>query len=170
MTHQEAVGLIQGANISPGGVWADLGAGSGRFSLALAELLGPEGTVYAIDSQISRIVAPTTSALIYMQKADFTQPLDLPVLDGLLMANSLHYVKEKGPFLNRILQHLRPQGMFLLIEYEMSRGNPWVPFPIPFEEFRKLAEEVGLSHPVKIGEKPSVYGNGMIYVAEGNLE
>ncbi|MEZ4852232.1 MAG: hypothetical protein R3B93_27215 [Bacteroidia bacterium] len=99
MTHQEAVGLIQGAHISPGGVWADLRAGNGRFSHRLWQnYWRPEGTVYAIDNQISRIVAPATSALIYMQKADFTQPLDLPILDGLLMANSLHYVKEKGPF------------------------------------------------------------------------
>jgi len=48
MDHADHVRLLQDG-VTPGGVWADLGAGSGAFTLALAELLGPGGEVIAVD-------------------------------------------------------------------------------------------------------------------------
>src|SRR5690606_11791159 len=44
----EAADLITAA-VTEGGTWADLGAGSGTFTRALASLLGAAGTVYAVD-------------------------------------------------------------------------------------------------------------------------
>ncbi|CAN5744546.1 hypothetical protein BH23DEI1_BH23DEI1_06140 [soil metagenome] len=49
MEHADALDLIRAAIAPRGGRWADLGAGGGRFTLALAELLGPEGEVHAVD-------------------------------------------------------------------------------------------------------------------------
>src|SRR5262245_4114906 len=46
----DAIALIRGAVTRPGGLWADLGAGSGMFTRALATLVGPGGTVYAVDN------------------------------------------------------------------------------------------------------------------------
>jgi ubiquinone/menaquinone biosynthesis C-methylase UbiE len=43
------VALIRGGVAEPGGIWADLGAGTGNFTWALAELLGLSATVHAID-------------------------------------------------------------------------------------------------------------------------
>lgn len=48
MQSREAVELIEGGVVG-GGTWADLGAGSGTFTRALAELVGAAGTVYAVD-------------------------------------------------------------------------------------------------------------------------
>jgi precorrin-6B methylase 2 len=33
----------------PGGVWVDLGSGTGAFTLALAELVGPAGQIHSVD-------------------------------------------------------------------------------------------------------------------------
>ena len=44
MDHSDHVNLLRNG-VLPGGVWADLGAGSGAFTLALAELAGPETTI-----------------------------------------------------------------------------------------------------------------------------
>ena len=46
--HADHVGLLRGA-VEPGGTWADVGAGSGAFTLALADLLGPGGRIVAVD-------------------------------------------------------------------------------------------------------------------------
>ncbi len=50
MTHDDHVALLRGGIPGPGGVWADLGAGSGAFTLALAEQLGPSAEIYAVDA------------------------------------------------------------------------------------------------------------------------
>ncbi len=48
MDQGEMVALIRAGVPPAGGVWADLGAGTGNFTLALAEILGPTATIYAL--------------------------------------------------------------------------------------------------------------------------
>lgn len=168
MTHQEAKAFIEDGIIRGPYTWADLGAGSGTFTRALSELLGPEGTVYAVDErpvvdELEKRNPPEKRAKIISLQADFTNPLDLPPLDGILMANALHYVADPIPLLERLVSHLRPGGTFLLIEYDREWGNPWVPYPISRRKFKKLAEEVGLEAPEEIYQRPSRYGNGELY-------
>jgi ubiquinone/menaquinone biosynthesis C-methylase UbiE len=43
--------------IAPGQIMADLGCGPGYFTLQLAEVVGPKGTVYAVDSDVKAIRA-----------------------------------------------------------------------------------------------------------------
>ena len=56
MNHHDHVNLLRPANLQPGGVWADFGAGSGAFTLALRELIGPNAEIYAIDTDRARLV------------------------------------------------------------------------------------------------------------------
>ena len=49
MDHTEMVELIRAGVGGPGGTWADFGAGTGNFTWALAALLGPTATIYALD-------------------------------------------------------------------------------------------------------------------------
>ena len=98
--------------------------------------------------------------------ADFTKPLPLPTLDGLLMANALHYVEQPVHLLKNLLMLLKPAGTFLLVEYETNRPRPpWIPHPIPFDVFTEIAAAVGLTQPVEIGKTPSMYGHDHIYAA-----
>ena len=99
MQDRDAIALISAAVTKPGGVWADLGAGSGMFTRALATLLGPPGTVYAVDSdpdalrELDRSAAATApGAMVRTIVGDFTGPIDLPPLDGVIVANALHYI------------------------------------------------------------------------------
>ncbi|MEL6676394.1 MAG: methyltransferase domain-containing protein [Bacteroidota bacterium] len=167
MTHQEAVALIQAAPLSPGQSWADLGAGAGRFSMALAELLGPEGVVWAVDKKPGRLVAEPGQAEMKVLRQDFMQPMSLPLLDGILMANALHYVADQKGFLSEISTYLHPGGQFMLIEYDRARRSPWVPYPLSSEEFRLLAGQVGLTEVKELGRMPSRYGNGDMYAMWG---
>ena len=165
MTHQEAIQFIQPAVLHGKYTWADLGAGAGRFTKALAALVGPKGTIYAVDrSDTVRSIRSTGSAAeIIPLQADFTTMPSLPQLDGLLIANALHYVLKKESFLINILSKLPSGGTFVLIEYDRSIPNPWVPFPIREKQFAKLADKVGLSTPTAIYRRPSNYGQGDLY-------
>ena len=109
MDHHDHVALLRGGVPNPGGMWADLGAGRGAFTLALADLIGPEGTIYAVDKDrraldtLTRSMAASFPAVTtHTISADFTRALDLPALDGIVIANSLHFIRRKQPVLERI--------------------------------------------------------------------
>ncbi|HHG83106.1 MAG TPA: methyltransferase domain-containing protein [Bacteroidetes bacterium] len=166
-----ATSLIQGGIPAEKSTWADIGAGTGIFTLALDAILPADSTIIALDK------SPHPLYYLHLQKCklkieegDFSQPLNLPLLDGILMANALHYAKNPLPILQNLIQYLRPGGQFVLVEYEReSPIIPWVPFPVPQAQFRQLANKVGLSAPHLIGNIPSVYNQDQIYAAACQL-
>ena len=85
MDHADHVNLLQKGIPIPGGVWADLGAGRGAFTLALADLLGPTGVIYAVDrdagalqANARHIHAQFPEVGIHYEVGDYRQPLSLP--------------------------------------------------------------------------------------------
>jgi SAM-dependent methyltransferase len=165
MNHRDHVDLLRPADVSPGGTWADLGSGSGAFTLALRELLGPGGVVYAVDKDRRSLdsLARAYRARfgdtqdLHLVHADFTRGLDLPPLAGVIMANSLHYFKDKEKVLRHVRMLLKPGGALLLVEYNADSGNPWVPHPLTFETYRLLAPRAGFSEPRLLAKHPSSF-------------
>jgi SAM-dependent methyltransferase len=160
MEHADHVRLIR-EGIAPG-IWADLGSGGGAFTLALADLLGAGGQIYSVDRDkdalreqeaVMRRRFPT--AQVTYLYADFTRPLDLPPLDGIVMANALHFVRDKAPVLRRIHAWLKQGGRLMLVEYNADRGNPWVPFPLAYPTWEKLAGQSGFTHTRLLATIPS---------------
>ncbi len=169
MTHEDAVALIQDGVPYPGGTWADLGAGGGVFTRAVADLLGEAGVVIAVDRRARvrglRRDARRGSAEIRALHADFTEPLALPLLDGVSLANALHFASDAEAVLDRILAHVRSYGTLLLVEYDLHRGTPWIPHPVSFARFADLARAVGLVDVREVGRMRSRYGHREIYAA-----
>lgn len=174
MDHTDHVDLIRAGVPGPGGVWADFGSGEGAFTLALAELLGPQAEIYSVDRDRralqkqadwmkARFPGRPPQATHYLQ-ADFTSPIELPPLDGLVMANSLHFHKRKEPVVELLMGYLRPGGRFILVEYNADRGNLWVPHPLSYPTWESLAARCGLVQTRKLAAVPSRF-LGEIYSA-----
>lgn len=146
-------------------IWTDLGCGNGTFTLALAKLLKPQSLIYAIDTDrksLSEIPEIYQAVRIEKINLDFTKEnLDLPQIDGVLMANSLHFVQNEREFLQRMAEKSK---RFLIVEYESEIPNTWVPFPIKFQSLSKLFAELNFVSAQKISTRKSVYG-GEIYSA-----
>ena len=119
MRHDEMVDLIRGAVPRSGGIWADLGAGTGNFTRALSALLGSHATIYAVDKYLPQpsLQSQGYVSTVQWQQADFTGPMALPMLDGILIANALHFVTDQAKVLAHICSYLRPGGRFVLVEY-----------------------------------------------------
>jgi ubiquinone/menaquinone biosynthesis C-methylase UbiE len=164
MKHEDHVRLLRKGVSEPGGTWADLGCGEGAFTLALADLLGPGCTIYAVDKdaraleQLERTMHALFPAVtLHCLAADFTQPLNLPTLDGIVMANSLHYVRKKEAMLQRVRGYLRSRGKLLLVEYNVDIGNPWVPYPLSYGAWKALAGRNGFIETHLLEKVPSRY-------------
>ena len=167
----DAIELIDNEQFQKAGIqiWADLGCGSGVFTSALANRLRSGSIIYAVDSDAAslRTIPNTVGISIKPIQSDFVKdPLNFPALDGILMANSLHYVKDKTGFITKIEKFLQPEGCFIIIEYDTDRPVPtWVPYPVSFQSLAKLLAIAGFTSAVRIGQRPSRYNRGTMYCA-----
>ena len=142
-----------------GGAWADLGAGEGNFTRTLADLVGPDAHITAIDKDASALHG--LSARFETRVADFTKPLDLHDLDGVVMANSLHFLRKKDAMLQLVRSYLRPGGRLLLVEYDTDHGNMWVPYPLSYPTWEALARQNGFTSTQQLATVPSRFFGGM---------
>jgi SAM-dependent methyltransferase len=159
--------------VTPGGLWADFGSGRGAFTLALADLLGSGGEIVSVDrderalrEQTRALAARYPATTLRTVTADFTRPLKLPPLAGLLMANALHFQRDqdKGPVLDLLRGYLEPGGRLILVEYGTDHGNHWVPYPLSFASWERLAAAHGFAETRLLARRPSRF-LGEIYAA-----
>lgn len=167
MKMEDAIDMISGANFSQDVpvVWADLGCGSGTFTRALTQLLADGSTVYAIDKDQQHILTPGEKKVhIEFIQADFDKDsLNLPSLDGILMANALHYVQDKVSLLRHLQKMLTADPKFIIVEYDTMQANPWVPYPVNFLHLQDLFHDAGFSQLRKLGERRSIYNRSNMY-------
>jgi ubiquinone/menaquinone biosynthesis C-methylase UbiE len=162
MEHADHVNLLSRGIPGPGGIWADFGSGTGAFTLALAELIQPAGTIFSIDrdgsalqAQEKQMRARFPEAQVHYLQANYTHPLKLPPLDGIIAANTLHFLQAKEPVLNLFFDYLKPTGRMILVEYNIDNGNYAVPYPLSYPAWERLAKRTGFAATQLLASRPS---------------
>ena len=168
MELQIAVNLIEkGVTSKVNQRWVDLGAGTGLFTHALAQLLAG-GHITAIDRN------PESLKTIKWQYPEITLQKIIRELDafpwatgydGILMANALHFIDDCSGYLTKIKPALLPGGRIIIVEYDTDAANAWVPFPVSFHTLQTHATASGFSEIEKIGHVQSQYQAQGIYAA-----
>jgi len=140
--------------LRPGLDVADVGAGTGLFTLELARAVGDEGTVYAIDVQayfLDHIGQKAKKAGLSNVKLVRAQQdamgLDTESIDLALMSDVYHHIERPAPYLASVHAALRPGGRLVVIDYRREEGksSAWMLEHIraSAEEFRAEIESAG---------------------------
>jgi arsenite methyltransferase len=122
---QQRQKVIESLQIRPGDDVADLGAGSGYFTFALAKAVDPTGKVYAvdIDRDMTDLIAKRAEAQgagnIEVILGKPNDPL-LPAggIDLVLTVNVYHHIENRVSYFAHLQKYLKPNGRIAVIEFD----------------------------------------------------
>jgi ubiquinone/menaquinone biosynthesis C-methylase UbiE len=171
MRLRDAIEMLADSGVEALGptTWADLGCGNGTFTLALAALLPARSTIHAMDrdgSLLRQIPSAHNGVRIARHAGDFAnQTWPFADLDGILMANSLHYVADQAAFIHACESRMTSRRRFLIVEYDTSEASRWLPYPVSQTRLTGLFERAGYSSITVLRSRPSIYRRASLYAA-----
>ncbi|MGG9963797.1 class I SAM-dependent methyltransferase [Ferruginibacter sp. SUN106] len=165
----EAIKLIDNKEINNDQAehWADFGCGTGLFTKALASIIKTGSTITAIDKNsdsLKKLNGVFNGVTIETLQEDFTTAKFSAPLNGILMANALHYVADQQNFAGHLKTLLKEKGSIVIVEYDTDKSNPWVPYPVNYNKLVLLFQQQDFLSIELIGRQSSVYGAEMYSV------
>jgi ubiquinone/menaquinone biosynthesis C-methylase UbiE len=123
--------IMDAMGIADGSVVADIGAGSGWFTIRLARRVGPQGLVWAEDVQkemitaLSRRVSREGLANVRTQLGLNNDPrLPANSLDAVLVVDAYHEIEDRVAMLSNIARALKPQGRIGVVDFKLDGTGP----------------------------------------------
>ena len=120
--HPERV--VEALAIVPGQSIADLGSGGGYFTFRLADAVGPDGRVYAVDvdaemnERLEGIARERGASNVTVVLADFDDPKIPQLVDLIFTSNTYHHIEARVPYFERAARYLGPSGRLAVVEYK----------------------------------------------------
>lgn len=122
--YQKPREVMEALAIKPGEVIADIGAGSGYFTIRLAHHVGPTGRVYAVDvsPDMVRHLHTRVRDLGLMNVSPILAPPDDPLLpqqvERFLIVDVWHHVDNQPGYLAKMKERLKPGGQVVMIDFQ----------------------------------------------------
>jgi len=130
-TWQRPQEVMDELGLKAGSAVADVGCGDGYFTFRLADRVGPEGRVYAVDIQADQIkkILQQASEKKLPQITGIVGDADNPhlppgALDGILVVKAYHEFDAHDAMLAHFLAALKPGGRLAIIDYIAEPGQP----------------------------------------------
>ena len=127
--------LMKALDLQPGQVVADIGAGSGVITLLMAELVGPEGQIIAVDVQqkmldlLKKKLRKFDIKNVKLVKGTNTSPkLEPESIDLDIMVDVYHEFEFPYEMMLELSKALKPGGAIAFVEYRME--DPTVPIKL----------------------------------------
>jgi precorrin-6B methylase 2 len=144
--------LMSALQIRAGATVADIGSGTGYFTWRLAQQVGPQGKVYAVDVQQSMldltrsaVTAHKLKNVDYVLATESSPRLPERSCDLVFMAYAYHEFGEPAEMMRAIRRTLKPGGRVVVLEFaKESNIAPASPLhKMSFEEIRREIEPMG---------------------------
>jgi predicted methyltransferase len=123
--------IMDALGVADASVVADVGAGSGWFTIRLARRVGPQGVVYAQDVQpemlnaIGRRVRREGLANVRPVLGRGSDPrLPAGALDAVLIVDAYHEIDDRVTLLANLARALKPQGRIGVVDFKLEGGGP----------------------------------------------
>ena len=137
---EEPARAIEALDIKPGMTVADIGAGSGYYTVRLARKVGADGKVYATDIQVGMLsmiqrraaIEKLTNIVPVLGAADDPK-LPPGSVDLALMVDVYHELAAPQAFVRRLREALKPDGRLVLIEFRKEDSR------VPIKEEHKMS-------------------------------
>jgi SAM-dependent methyltransferase len=147
--------IMDALKIADGAKVADIGAGSGYFTIRLGIRVGPNGVVYAQDVQPEMLEAIKRRVgreglknvrTVLGDEGENDPRLPLRSLDAVLMVDTYQEVNEpdRVPYLQALAATLKPNGRIGIVNYKPGRGGPGPDRRIPSAVVEAEAQAAGL--------------------------
>ena len=121
--------IVEAVGLKPGTAVADIGAGTGLFTRFFADIVGPEGKVYAVDiakpflEHIAREARRRGHAHVQtIQGTQETTNLPPGSVDVAFLCDVYHHLEQHERILASIHRALRPGGRLVVIEFDRREG------------------------------------------------
>ncbi len=120
---------LEALKVKPGMVVADIGAGSGLFTIPLARALRPGGTVLAVEVDEALLhhitEAATEQGIINVKPvyAEFNDPILSEPVDLALINDVLHHIEDRATYLKNLAKYMKPGGRVALIDFIPEKGG-----------------------------------------------
>ncbi|MDA2933320.1 class I SAM-dependent methyltransferase [Acidobacteria bacterium AH-259-D05] len=140
--------VIESLNVSRGDHVADIGAGEGYFTFMLADAVGPNGMVYAVEveeakvSELREKVEENGYSNIVVVSGEYEDPL-LPdhEIDLALLCNTYHHIENRTAYFYRLRSDLKENGRVAVIDMKdelivrlVVPAGHWTPVSAMHEE------------------------------------
>jgi len=125
--------VIEKLRLKPGDIVADIGSGSGTFSIPMAKAIAPNGILYAvdIDQKMLDYVADRAKkeGVTNLRTAlgIYDDP-KLPVkdVDVAFFHRVLHMIEHRQLYLNATAPYLKPDGRIVIIDKNPEQSRDWM--------------------------------------------
>lgn len=140
--------VLTALGLRPGDVVADIGAGSGYFTLRFAHHVGATGKAYAVDVSPDMIETVATRAkaggltnVATVHAAPDDPKLAPQSLDVIFICDTWHHIEARPAYLTKIRAALKPGGRFVIVDFH-KRELPVGPPPSMKLERQAVIDEV----------------------------
>jgi ubiquinone/menaquinone biosynthesis C-methylase UbiE len=146
---QNPEAILSEAGVKPGEVVADIGCGTGFFTIPLARHVGRRGTVYALDTSPTMIKVLKRRAKyleqvkpIHSKENGF--PLETESMDFVLLVNMVHELENWKLFFKEVGRVLKHGGRVCVVDFKRKKMDMGPPLKVRLTEAR-LREMLQLS-------------------------